>query len=170
MTAAEQRRLALDLDSHVRNLRSFNLDGAPLLQAMSGRLADLKALVDAAGPGGVGRLAAQFPDFGRVATLLAGLPKGRSRSAVRSCGPAGIQDREREGQEGTRRVAPLPVRLQHAAALLEQADDPLAADARHACREVASRLVLFEETLGRMLRGEKGAAEWAREMLALDWS
>ncbi len=119
--------------------------------------------MDAAGPDGMTSLARRFPNLGHLAELLAGLPR---------CAPGVplVPSEPGRGQGGMPRPGPLPFRLQRAAALLAQSDDPLAADAQAACREVASRLVLLEETLGRLLAGGQGAAERARMVLALDWT
>ena len=165
MTPEDQTALAGRLDAHVQTLRMFCLDGMHLFNALSDRLPDLKALMAAAGPAGMEVLARRFPHLGCFAALLASLPRGGP-------GVAFIPPRAESGRgQGTAsRPAPLPFRLQRAAALLEGAEDPLAADAQAACREVASRLVLLEETLARLLDGEAGAAARAREVLALDWS
>lgn len=165
MTPEEQNALAGRLDARVLTLRMFCLDGMPLFNALSGCLPDLRALDAAAGPAGMAALARRFPNLGRFAEMLASLPRGAP--GVASVPPPPRRGRDQDALPGR---APLPFRLQRAAALLGHVDDPLAADARAACREVASRLVLLEETLGRMLAGGDGAAERAREVLALDWS
>lgn len=165
MTPEDQHALAGRLDARVLTLRMLCLDGMPLFDALSGYLPDLRALVAAAGPAGMAALVRRFPNLGHFAELLAGLPRGAP--AVASDPPPPGRGRGRDILPGR---APLPFRLQRAAAILEHVDDPLAADARAACREVASRLVLLEETLGRMLAGGDGAAERARQVLALDWS
>lgn len=165
MTPDDQHALAGRLDACVLALRMLCLDGMPLFNALSGCLADLRALVAVAGPEGMEALARRFPNLGLFAEMLAGLPRGAP--GVASDPPPPGRGR---GRGAHPRAAPLPFRLQRAAALLEHVDGPLAADARAACREVASRLVLLEETLGRMLAGGDGAAERARQVLALDWS
>lgn len=165
MTSEDQRKLAGDLDAHVQRLRAFCPDGMLLLNALSDRMPDLRALMDAAGPAGITNLVRQFPNLGHLAELLADLPRRAPGVPLVPSEPGRGQ-----GQGGMPRPGPLPFRLQRAAALLAQSDDPLAADAQAACREVASRLVLLEETLGRLLAGGEGAAERAREVLALDWS
>ena len=165
MTPEDQHALAGRLDARVLSLRMSCLDGMPLFKALSGCLPDLRALVAAAGPEGMEAMARRFPNLGHFAALLASLP--RDAPGVASDPPPHGRGRDRDVPS---RAAPLPFRLQRAAALLEHVDDPLAADARAACREVASRLVLLEETLGQMLAGGDGAAERAREVLALDWS
>ena len=165
MTPEDQNALAGRLDAHVLTLRMLYPDGASLFTALSGCLPDLRALVAAAGPEGIEALALRFPNLGHFAQLLASLPRGAPD--VASVPPPHGRGR---GRDAPSRAAPLPFRLQRAAALLEHVDDPLAADARGACREVASRLVLLEEALGGMLAGGDGAADRAREVLTLDWS
>ncbi len=47
MTSEDQRKLAGDLDAHVQRLRAFCPDGMLLLNALSDRLPDLRALIRA---------------------------------------------------------------------------------------------------------------------------
>ena len=63
MTAAKQKQLARELDTRVRYLRLTGLDGIALFAAMSDRMADFKALMDAAGPSGMDALAWRLPDL-----------------------------------------------------------------------------------------------------------
>ncbi len=51
MTAAKRQQLARELDTRVRYLRLTGLDDTALVAAMSDRVADFQALLDAAGPG-----------------------------------------------------------------------------------------------------------------------
>ena len=69
-----------------------------------------------------------------------------------------------------RKTAPLPFRLQRAAAILAHTDDPDAADAQSACREVAARIVSLEDALHAVLSGKEGGMEQARRAIATDWS
>lgn len=65
---------------------------------------------------------------------------------------------------------PLPLRLHRAASILSRTGDPKAADAQAACREGASRIVLLEETLARLMDGKDGAVgrvAWSRGMGAV---
>ena len=61
VTAAKQRQLALELDTRVRYLRLTGLDDAALVAAMSDRMADIQALLDAAGPSGMDALPQRCP-------------------------------------------------------------------------------------------------------------
>ena len=76
MTAAKQKQLARELDTRVRYLRLTGMDGMALFAAMSDRLPDFKALMDAAGPSGMDGLAGRLPDLRRYAELVAGVAKG----------------------------------------------------------------------------------------------
>ncbi len=73
MTAAKQKQLARELDTRVRYLRLTGLQGIALFAAMSDRMADVKALLDAAGPGGMDALAGRLPDLRFYAGLLTGI-------------------------------------------------------------------------------------------------
>ena len=165
MTLDEQHRLAVDLDSHVRVLQHYCHDGMVLFNALSDRLPDLKALKEAAGPSGMDAFARQLPSLGRFAEMLASLPRGiPSPTFVPPRGGTG------NGKESTRNAALLPFRLQRAAAILAQTNDPDAADAQSACREVAARIVSLEEALHAVLSGKEDAMERARRAIAIDWS
>ncbi len=76
MTAAKQKQLARELDTRVRYLRLTGMDGMALFAAMSDRLADFKALLDAAGPSGMDAFAGRLLDLRRYAELVAGMAKG----------------------------------------------------------------------------------------------
>ena len=165
MTLDEQRSLAGRLDSHVLTLRYYCLDGTSLFNALSDRLPDLKALKEAAGPSGMETFARQFPSLGHFAELLASLPRGVPSATFIPPKPGSGQ-----GQESARKAAPLPFRLQRAAAILAYTDDPDAADAQSACREVAARIVSLEEALHAVLSGKEGAMEQARRTIAINWS
>jgi hypothetical protein len=165
MTLDEQRRLAGSLDSHVLMLRSYCHDGMVLFNALSDRLPDLKALKEAAGPSGMETFARRFPSLGIFAELLAGLPRGVSNPTFIPPKPGSGQS-----QESTRNAALLPFRLQRAAAILAHTDDPDAADAQSACREVGARIVSLEDALHAVLSGKEGAMEQARRAIAIDWT
>jgi len=70
MTAAKRQQLARELDTRVRYLRLTGLDDIALVAAMSDRVADFQALLDAAEPGGMDSLAGRRPDLRHYATLL----------------------------------------------------------------------------------------------------
>ncbi len=70
MTAAKRQQLARLLDTRVRYLRLTGLDDTALAAAMSDRVADFEALLDAAGPGGMDSLAGRLPDLRHYAALL----------------------------------------------------------------------------------------------------
>ncbi len=70
MTAAKRQQLARTLDTRVRYLRLTGLDDTALVAAMSDRVADFEALLDAAGPGGTDSLAGRLPDLRHYAGLL----------------------------------------------------------------------------------------------------
>ncbi len=53
MTAAKRQQLARELDTRVCYLRLTGLGDTALVAAMSDRVADFQALLDAAGPGGM---------------------------------------------------------------------------------------------------------------------
>jgi hypothetical protein len=63
MTAAKRQQLTRELDTRVRYLRLTGLDDTALVAAMSDRVADFEALLDAAGPGGMDSLAGRLPDL-----------------------------------------------------------------------------------------------------------
>jgi len=71
MTKAKQQRLARELDTRVRYLRLTGVDGTALIAAMSGRMAEFRALLDAAGPSGLDALPGRLLDLRRLAALLA---------------------------------------------------------------------------------------------------
>ena len=52
------------------------MEGMALFAAMSDRLPDFKALLDAAGPEGMDGFAGRLPDLRRYAELLTGVAKG----------------------------------------------------------------------------------------------
>ena len=63
-------------------------------------------------------------------------------------------------------VEPLPLRLHRAVSILSRSGDPGAPDAQSACAETAARLVIMEEALLAMLRGDVGARDQASRALA----
>ena len=71
MTKARQQRLARELDTRVRYLRLTGVDGTALVAAMSGRLAEFRALLDAAGPSGLDAVPGRLQDLRHLAALLA---------------------------------------------------------------------------------------------------
>ena len=75
MTSAKQGRLARELDTRVRYLRLTGLDGVALFAAMADRMTDFKALMDAAGPGGMDAFAARLPDLRHYAAVLTGIAR-----------------------------------------------------------------------------------------------
>jgi len=70
MTAAKRQQLARELDTRVRYLRLTGLDDIALVAAMSDRVADFEALLDAAGPGGMDSLVGRLSDLRHYAALL----------------------------------------------------------------------------------------------------
>jgi len=76
VTAAKQRQLARELGTRVRYLRLTGLDDAALVAAMSDRMADIQALLDAAGPSGMDALPQRLPDLRRLVALLTGMAAG----------------------------------------------------------------------------------------------
>ena len=76
MTAAKRRQLARELDTRARYLRLTGLDDVALVAAMSDRMGDVQALLDAAGPSGMDGLPQRLPDLRRFATLLTGMVAG----------------------------------------------------------------------------------------------
>ena len=64
------------MDTRVRYLRLSGMEGMTLFAAMSDRLPDFKALLDAAGPEGMDSFARSLPDLRRYAKLLTGVAKG----------------------------------------------------------------------------------------------
>ena len=70
MTAAKRRQLARELDTRVRYLRLTGLDDTALLAAMSVRMADFQALMNAARPDGMDGLAGRLPDLRYYAALV----------------------------------------------------------------------------------------------------
>ncbi len=87
MTQAKQRQLARELDTRVRYLRLTGMDGMTLFAAMSDRLPDFKALLDAAGPSGMDTFAGRLLDLRRYAELVAGMARGipsNNRSSIKA--------------------------------------------------------------------------------------
>ena len=76
MTESKKSRMAYELDTRVRCLRLAGLDDTVLFFAMSDRLDDLKALMDAAGPNGLDSFAHHLPDLRYYAALLADIAAG----------------------------------------------------------------------------------------------
>ena len=76
MTAAKQERLARELDTRVRYLPLTGAAGLALFAAMADRITDFRALMDAAGPGGVDSFAARLPDLRHYAAVLTGIARG----------------------------------------------------------------------------------------------
>ncbi len=70
MTAAKRQQLARLLDTRVRYLRLTGLDDTALIAAMSDRVSDFEALLDATGPGGMDSLAGRLSDLRHYAGLL----------------------------------------------------------------------------------------------------
>ena len=70
MTMAKRRQLAWELDTGVRYLRLTGLNGTALVAAMSGRVADFQALMDAAGPGSMDGLVGRLLHLRHYAALL----------------------------------------------------------------------------------------------------
>ncbi len=70
MTAAKRQQLARLLDTRVRYLRLTGLDDTALVAAMSDRMADFKALMDASGTDGIEGLAGRLSDLRYYAELL----------------------------------------------------------------------------------------------------
>ena len=70
MTAAKRQQLARELDTRVCYLRLTGLGDTALVAAMSDRVADFQALLDAAGPGGMDSLVGRLPDLRHYAALL----------------------------------------------------------------------------------------------------
>ena len=89
MTAAKLRQLARELDTRARYLRLTGLDDAALVAAMSDRMADLHALLDAAGPSGMDGLPQRLPDLRRLATLLTGMAAGGAQGGAEPLPAAG---------------------------------------------------------------------------------
>jgi len=76
MTEAKKGRLARELDTRVRYLRLTGLNDTALFLAMADRIDDFKALMDAAGPGGMNSFAQRLPDLRHYAQLLTGIAAG----------------------------------------------------------------------------------------------
>ena len=70
MTMAKRRQLARELDTRVRYLRLTGLGDTALVAAMSVRMADFQALMDAAGPDSLDGVAGRLPDLRHFAALL----------------------------------------------------------------------------------------------------
>ncbi len=70
MTAAKRQQLARLLDTRVRYLRLTGLDDTALVAAMSDRVADFEALLDAAGPSGMDSVGGRLSDLRHYAALL----------------------------------------------------------------------------------------------------
>lgn len=71
MTAARRAHLARELNTRVKYLRLTGLDGPALVEAMAGRMGDVRALMEGAEPGGMEGLAQRLPDLRDLAALLA---------------------------------------------------------------------------------------------------
>lgn len=82
MTPAKQQRMARELDTRVRYLRLTGLNGMILVAAMSDRIADLKTLVDAAGPNGMNGLVSCLPDLRHYAQLLTSIAVGIQNGTI----------------------------------------------------------------------------------------
>ena len=80
MTAAKLRQLARELDTRARYLRLTGLDDAALVAAM----ADLRTVLDAAGPSGMDGLSQRLPDLRRLAALLPGIAAGGAQDGAES--------------------------------------------------------------------------------------
>ena len=70
MTAAKRQQLARELDTRVRYLRLTGLDDTALVAAMSVRMADFQALMNAVRPSGMDGLAGRLPDLRHYAALV----------------------------------------------------------------------------------------------------
>ncbi len=70
MTVTKRQQLVRELDTRVRYLRLTGLDDTALVAAMSDRMADFQALLDAAGPGGMDSLVGRLSDLRHYAALL----------------------------------------------------------------------------------------------------
>jgi hypothetical protein len=70
MTAARRAHLARELNTRVKYLRLTGLDGPALVEAMAGRMGDVRALMEGAEPDGMDGLA-RLPDLWHLAALLA---------------------------------------------------------------------------------------------------
>ena len=60
---------------------------------------------------------------------------------------------------------PMPFRLHRAVSIIARSGDPGAADAQSACAEVAARIVMLEEALLALLRGDRDAETRAHQAL-----
>ena len=76
MAESKKARMARELDGRVRCLRLLGLDDAALFFAMSDRMGDLKALMDASEPGGFDSFAQNLPDLCHYAALLTDIAAG----------------------------------------------------------------------------------------------
>ncbi len=83
MTQAKQRQLARELDTRVRPLRLTGLDGIALFAAMSNRMADFKALLDAAGPDGMDSFVGRLRDLRCYAELLTDVARGIQNGTIK---------------------------------------------------------------------------------------
>lgn len=83
MTDAKKQRLAKELDTRVRYLRLTGLDGVALFAAMSDRMSDFKALMDAAGPDGMDEFAQRLPDLRHYAALLTSIATSIRDSVIK---------------------------------------------------------------------------------------
>ena len=70
MTPAKRQQLARELDTRIRYLRLTGLDDTALVAAMSVRMADFQALMNAARPDGMDGLAGRLPDLRHYAALV----------------------------------------------------------------------------------------------------
>ena len=82
MTAAKLRQLARELDTRARYLRLTGLDDAALVAAMADRMADIRTVLDAAGPSGMHGLPQRLPDLRRLAALLTGMVAGSAQDGA----------------------------------------------------------------------------------------
>lgn len=71
MTAARRAHLARELNTRVKYLRLTGLDGPALVEAMAGRMCDVRALLEGAEPDGMDGLTQRLPDLRHLATRLA---------------------------------------------------------------------------------------------------
>ena len=82
MTAAKLRQLARELDTRARYLRLTGLDDAALVAAMADRMADLRTVLDAAGPSGMDGLPQRLPNLRRLAALLTSTTAGGAQDGA----------------------------------------------------------------------------------------
>ena len=82
MTAAKLRQFARELDTRARYLRLTGLDDAALVAAMADRMADIRTVLDAAGPSGMDGLPQRLPDLRRLAALLTATTAGSAQDGA----------------------------------------------------------------------------------------